>query len=773
MDRLVRPMAALLVVLGLLAGGALLYAQQSHQPAAVSAVPMAQASGSFADPAFQQVWERTDKPVQDGVVTDRSWTWGPTGFYSLYEPYVEAFNGQHLVQYFDKSRMEINDPNGDRNSQWFVTNGLLVTEMMSGKIAAGNNVYTQTLAAQIPVAGDASSSVNAPTYASLAKVASLTGNNRALDRTGQIVDQALDKDASIISSAKIKEYAGNVVYAVYDSTLGHNIPNVFWTFMNQSGLVYENGQYVTGKIFDWVFAMGYPITEPYWISISVGGQERWVLMQAFQRRVLTYSPQNSPSFQVEMGNVGRSYFDWRYNQQGQVLPTATPVPPAPPTGTPAPTAVAVISLDPGTGNINTTIHVAGTGFPAYGGINVGVEVPGTGDQRGLTTAAADANGNFTSYISMPDEYAQEADVTVYAFANGGSVKATAVYVIAHNPTLALVPPETTNVGVIEVSGADFPANSEITLSAKDTGSGVVAATAKVTTDGAGNFHATYTLQGRAAVGVQYAITAEGPNNIQVQSPVNLKIVQQPAVVVQPNHGPVGTNVIFSGSRWQPNRMLQITLEGENGQTLLPLPPVVTDGAGNFATQVFISQDYAGQSQVQLWATDNTSRITAKAPYTIDKIPPTPTPIPIVPTVPPSPTRPAPPSPTAPPLPTAIPTLPPTQVIPPTPTQVAGPAVLTVSPNPIVNGQMLTIAGQAFPAGSTVTISFVLGTDLPPTPTGAGTPMGTFLATAQANSQGSFSIQFQLNAPLQGGGTVTIIARTATGVMATAPLTVTP
>ena len=42
-----------------------------------------------------------------------------------------------LVQYFDKTRMEITDPNGDQNSIWYVTNGLLVVELMSGRMQIG------------------------------------------------------------------------------------------------------------------------------------------------------------------------------------------------------------------------------------------------------------------------------------------------------------------------------------------------------------------------------------------------------------------------------------------------------------------------------------------------------------------------------------------------------------------------------------------------------------------------------------------------------------
>ena len=57
------------------------------------------------------------------------------------------------------------------------------------------------------------------------------------------------------------------------------------------------------------------------------------MIQAFERRVLTYVPTNVPGFQVEMGNIGLHYYDWRYKDAGK--PTVTPsvnatsTPPAP------------------------------------------------------------------------------------------------------------------------------------------------------------------------------------------------------------------------------------------------------------------------------------------------------------------------------------------------------------------------------------------------------------------------------------------------------------
>jgi hypothetical protein len=79
-------------------------------------------------------------------------------------------------------------------------------------------------------------------------------------------------------------------------------------------VVYENGGFSQQQIIDWLFVTGYPISEPYWARVRVGGEEKDVLMQAFQRRVLTYTPTNDPAWRVEMGNVGQHYLRWRYGE---------------------------------------------------------------------------------------------------------------------------------------------------------------------------------------------------------------------------------------------------------------------------------------------------------------------------------------------------------------------------------------------------------------------------------------------------------------------------
>src|SRR6187399_1057763 len=105
----------------------------------------------FADPAFRRLWERADGPVAAGRVA-RSWLWGDTPFAGGYEAYADAPGGRRLVQYLDKARMEINNPAADPNGAFYVTNGLLVVEMLSGRLQTGDNSFAAYSPAAIPVA---------------------------------------------------------------------------------------------------------------------------------------------------------------------------------------------------------------------------------------------------------------------------------------------------------------------------------------------------------------------------------------------------------------------------------------------------------------------------------------------------------------------------------------------------------------------------------------------------------------------------------------------
>jgi hypothetical protein len=261
----------------------------------------------FADPAFERVWQRNDRPIAEQRA-NRSWTWGPRGLMARTEGYIQSVSGLRQVQYFDKGRMEVNDPRGDRNSKWFVTTGLLVIELISGRTQIGDSQFVQHAPADIPIAGD-QADPNAPTYASFGGVS----GQQPGDHTGQYAGETLSRTGKVGTYSGPQRPEARLAHFVPES--GHNIPQVFWDYLNASGTIYEGRRYSSGTLVDWVFTLGYPISEAYWTRIKVGGVERDVLVQPFQRRVLTYSPDNPSGWQVEMGNVGRHYYLWRYGEE--------------------------------------------------------------------------------------------------------------------------------------------------------------------------------------------------------------------------------------------------------------------------------------------------------------------------------------------------------------------------------------------------------------------------------------------------------------------------
>lgn len=267
--------------------------------------PAAAPSDTFADPTIRTVWQRSDAPVAAGQAT-RSWLWGPGPFFTTYEPFNGTPNGNRLVQYFDKGRLEINDPGGNRASPWFVTSGLLVKELVLGRLETGSEPGDgeARAPARIPVSGDDVGAGSAPPYSAFAGQF-----GRVAAAPGRPVDAQIDGQGTVTT---LPAPPADVHLLAYDEAGGHNIADVFWRFMNASGPVSEGGRLRQGPLFDWVYTLGLPLTEPLWTRASVDGTERWVLVQLFERRSLTYTPTNAAAWQVEMANVGRHYYNWRY-----------------------------------------------------------------------------------------------------------------------------------------------------------------------------------------------------------------------------------------------------------------------------------------------------------------------------------------------------------------------------------------------------------------------------------------------------------------------------
>jgi Sporulation and spore germination len=84
----------------------------------------------------------------------------------------------------------------------------------------------------------------------------------------------------------------------YDASLrpapGYVVPLYFWAYMNRMSL-FPGG---------WLHDLGLPMTDAFQATAVKKGAPRTISIQAFERTVLTYDPQNPLAWQVERGNIG-------------------------------------------------------------------------------------------------------------------------------------------------------------------------------------------------------------------------------------------------------------------------------------------------------------------------------------------------------------------------------------------------------------------------------------------------------------------------------------
>ncbi|MEZ4521591.1 MAG: hypothetical protein R3A46_08110 [Thermomicrobiales bacterium] len=389
---------------------------------------------------FSRTWERTDKPVAD-LEVNRTWIWGPTGMTDgIMEPYAEAAGGQRLVQYYQKARMEIpTDPAVGQNSPWYVTTGLLPIELMTGNLQLGDTLFQQYPPADINIAGDPTDE-SAPSYAEMAGLMSAPAVP-----VGQAIDATVDQDGQPGVDDRFAGYGVTGSHFVAETS--HTIASPFWDFMNASGTIWTNGGLSQGPLFqDPFFGFGYPVTEAYWSTIELNGQPTDILIQVFERRVATYTPDNPDGWKVETGNVGQHYYEWRYEiinaDEAGPLPTSTPTaeatepPSASATETPAgsPTATTPANclscrLDVGRGEIGEA-GPEPLGQEAFSSLSLPyLEVPGAPNDT-IDKVVVGTNGvaqlYFPDTMSVVSDWSPSDTVYYVADFNDGSVYVSGV-----------------------------------------------------------------------------------------------------------------------------------------------------------------------------------------------------------------------------------------------------------------------------------------------------------------------------------------------------------
>ena len=253
----------------------------------------------------EALWERSDGPVLRQDV-DRAWLWGPRPITTSTEFYPDSSSGLRTLVYFDKGRLDVLDPEASTSDEWYAVGGRLVAEMLAGSVQLGDSFFVKRATPAIPLTGDFDQPLPV-TYQTLAPYSSVWSGDQdepgrlalrerqASPRAGEAVTAKLGADGWINRNSAADH---GVTYGSFDETTSHNYASVF-------------EEWVAAQPYHPLYLLGHPISEPYWIDTVVDGEPRTVLVQAFERRVLTFTPGNPEGYRVESANVGRHYRTWR------------------------------------------------------------------------------------------------------------------------------------------------------------------------------------------------------------------------------------------------------------------------------------------------------------------------------------------------------------------------------------------------------------------------------------------------------------------------------
>jgi hypothetical protein len=157
----------------------------------------------------------------------------------------------------------------------------------------GNNQFEFRGPARVAALGDPD---NFPTYADLLPFYQSPG----AVNPGDLGKPATGFINTNLTVTGFNDYANDGATILVRGENNHGVAKAFVDFMNQEGLVSENGRYVRGQVYDPLFVFGLPVTGAYWVKTKVGGKELPILFQVFERRVLTYNPANSPQWRVAL-----------------------------------------------------------------------------------------------------------------------------------------------------------------------------------------------------------------------------------------------------------------------------------------------------------------------------------------------------------------------------------------------------------------------------------------------------------------------------------------
>ena len=283
-----------------------------------------------------------------------------------------------------------------------------------------------------------------------------------------------------------------------------------------------------------------------------------------------------------------------------------------------------IEIDPEEGPVATEVEITGTDFSSskditieYDGDDVDIE---NGDDE------TDNDGEFTSYILIPESTAGDHTITVTVSGSEVEVEFTVEPEIILSPTSGEADTEVT------VSGTGFGRRNEVLVYFNSAGM------ATVTVDSDGSFEATFNVPELDAD--IYDVEAEDDDENMDKAKFTITVPSSPApapapaptpspapspapsptnVNIKPTSGQIGTYVSISGTGFEPDGEVSIEYDDKE------LTTVPTDEYGLFLSVFEIPTSKSGDHTITVRDGTNTEELT----FTVESVPP-PVPAPLLP-----------------------------------------------------------------------------------------------------------------------------------------------
>ncbi|MCS3442594.1 choice-of-anchor G family protein [Microbacterium phyllosphaerae] len=266
----------------------------------------------------------------------------------------------------------------------------------------------------------------------------------------------------------------------------------------------------------------------------------------------------------------------------------------------------------------TNLAVSGTTWPANTLVSVQLTAPGGGANVGdPVTATTDGAGGFTLNYPVPASAAPGTAYTVTA--TTGAV--TAIDTTEVTAAAAVDAADTVQAGTsLPVTGSNWPANTQVSVTLTPPGGGVPFDPETVTTDGAGGFTLDYPVPGAAVPATGYTVTATvGTQTATDTTEVTAAAAVDAAATVQ-----AGTTLPVTGTGWPANTQVSVQLTAPGGGANVGGPETVTtDGAGGFTLDYPVPADatpgtgYTVAANVGTQTATDTTTVTAAATVDAD------------------------------------------------------------------------------------------------------------------------------------------------------------